>query len=601
MAKISSITYPDIVGQFAGLLGGVETRFGVEENAQIRIGAPRDLDLSGVDPTVNISEATAKTYDLFHLTDNVVIRIYAWYHDWQATQQDPVIHNVLQLRSYIVNTVTGNKTLTSDAHESGASHMVQGFLSGSQQGMSGAGRYFCCPKTLVDTYKLKLVLVTEYYTAGLNPDGFGIILLMPTTNSVFPATLQSWSHISRGYLGKSNNKYYFDAVPSGNVYYPFNGAAAEILWVDNLQFFENFVKGYDPTFKVEDILDVGEVDEPIQDLDPSEPGGGEGDYDEGSDPIDFPALPTGGALASGGCKAYLVTSTNLRAIFNKLWSTTSFDISTFQKLYDCPMDSIISLHALPITPHNITSNDIYIGNFNTEVRDRVVSNQYLTVDCGSIDVKEFWGSALDYNPYTKAELFLPFVGIKEVDIDDVMDKTVHIKYNIDVLTGDCIANVKCGASVLYKYAGNMKQNIPVSGKTSNLDLNGIQGVFSTIAGAAMGTAVGGPVGTAIGVGAGLSAAAGVVGSKVTTQRASGLTGNVGILDDYVPYIILHRPIQSLANKFKSYKGYPSNITAKLSTVSGYTEVEYVNLQGIPNATSEEMDEIKSLLQSGVII
>ena len=594
---IDSMVYPDIVAQFAGFLGGIEAKTG-EQEMNCRIGGVRDLDLSGIDPSVNNSEYNAKVYDLFSLSDTTVVKGYFWFTQYTVSGNS---YERLNARFKLYNRSTGQSKDTNGSYPSGSGYWIEGFCEQQIDGIT-SGEYFRCNSTLLQTYKAKMCLITEYYNGvWTHPNGYGIVILFPTANTKFPATFQTWSHIVRGAMGNSWYRSYVDPAPSGSIYYPWRGAGETVLWISDETHFENWVKKYDPEFKISDIRDVGEVDDPIQDLDPSEPGGGEGNYDEGSDPVDFPALPTGGALASGGCKAYLVTSTNLKAIFNKLWSTTSFDISTFQKLYDCPMDSIISLHALPVTPHNITSNDIYIGNFNTEIRDRVVSNQYLAVDCGSIDVKEFWGSALDYNPYTKAELFLPFVGIKEVDIDDVMDKTVHIKYNIDILTGDCIANVKCGASVLYKYAGNMKQNIPVSGKTSNLDLNGIQGVFSTIAGAAMGTAVGGPVGTAIGVGAGLSAAAGVVGSKVTTQRASGLTGNVGILDDYVPYIILHRPIQSLANKFKSYKGYPSNITAKLSTVTGYTEVEYVNLQGIPNATSEEMDEIKSLLQSGVII
>ena len=117
----------------------------------------------------------------------------------------------------------------------------------------------------------------------------------------------------------------------------------------------------------------------------------------------------------------------------------------------------------------------------------------------------------------------------------------------------------------------------------------------------MGSAVGGPMGAAILGGAGISAISSVTSSKITTQRSSALSGNPGILDDFVPYIILHRPVQSLAKDFRKFKGYPSNITATLSSVTGYTEVEYVNLQNIPNATSAEMDEIKNLLSKGVLL
>ena len=345
-----------------------------------------------------------------------------------------------------------------------------------------------------------------------------------------------------------------------------------------------------------------DADKPVQENDPSSPGGGGGGYDGYSDPIDFPILPTGGALGSGSCKAYCPTGLELKSLFEKLWNTAMFDISTFQKLVDNPIDCIISLHAIPVSPELTTrTSEVYIGNFNTEIGMDTIGSQYLTVDCGSVDVKEFWGSALDYNPYTKCSIFLPFVGIKDLNVDDVMKKNIRVKYNIDVISGECLAMVKCGTAVLYKFNGIMKQDIPVTGQSSEFPLKNLQATLSAVGSLAMGTAIGGPVGAATALAGGLSSASTIAGSKMLTNRSGSLTGNVGILDDYVPYLILHRPVQSLAENFNKYKGYPSNITAVLSTLSGYTEVEFIHLRNIPNATSAEISEIKSLLQAGVII
>ena len=104
-----------------------------------------------------------------------------------------------------------------------------------------------------------------------------------------------------------------------------------------------------------------------------------------------------------------------------------------------------------------------------------------------------------------------------------------------------------------------------------------------------------------GAGTAISSAANVATMKVPISRAGDLIGNWGIMDDYRPYLILHRPVQSLARDYNKFKGYPSNITAVLGTLSGYTEVEHINLQGIPNATGEEMVEIKRLLMGGVLL
>lgn len=385
-----------------------------------------------------------------------------------------------------------------------------------------------------------------------------------------------------------------DPVTTGNYFYAYSMTDLDTIA-------QKLSQGGDP-IGADELGETGNPDDPVQEGDPSQPGGGGGGYDGTSDPIDFPILPTGGALSCGAVHAYLVDYAKINAVFLKLWDTSIFDISTFQKLVDNPMDCIISLHAIPFTPTvSGTSPHIMIGNFNTEIGADTISQQYYIVDCGSLNLAEFWGSALDYGPYTKVEIFLPFVGIKQLNVDDVMNKNIRIKYNIDILTGDCLAMIKCGTAVLYKYTGNLKQGIPVTGQNSDVQLKGFQATLSEIGGAAMGHAVGGPIGGAIMISAGVSAASSVAGSKIQTQRAGTIVGSVGQLDDFRPYLIIHRPIQSLANKFKTFKGYPSNITRLLSSVHGYTEVEYINLGGIPNATDAEMNEIKNLLQNGVLL
>lgn len=351
-----------------------------------------------------------------------------------------------------------------------------------------------------------------------------------------------------------------------------------------------------------DPMGWGVPGEPNQEVDPSTTGGGGGNMDPSSDPIPFPELPVGGPLASGAIKAFLVDYTILTNLFGKLWDTNIFNILTqFQKLVDNPMDCIISLHCVPLAPRTVGNEDIIIGSFNTEVQAPVLANQYVTIDCGIYNLQEYWGSALDYNPYTKVSLYMPFIGIQELDVDDVMNNTVHIKYNIDLLTGDCLCNVMCGMSVLYKYSGNLKQDIPLSARTSDLLLKGIGGSAGAIAAGAMGGAVGGLTGAAIALGGGLSSAASVTSSKIHTSRSGSLSGSVGLLDDFRPFFILHRPVQSLAGEFKTQKGYPSNITAVLNTLTGYTEVEYIHLTGIDGATDTELQEIEQLLKSGVIL
>lgn len=589
-----NIAYPKVI-DFAGLTSGIEWWTGGSPNkATISIGTVKDIDLSEVDPDVNVDDATSYKLNVLNIND----KLYIEGHFYYSTSAD--VGKVLYANFNLKDRISG-RTKNMTGANTGRPY-VTGFLSGMYSGSYGRDIFYVSP-TMLSTYKAKLCLITEYPTPTF-ADGFGLILLLPTLSTKWPATIQSWAHVVNNYVGDSSNKYYWETIPEGggSIYYPFAGASGEVMWVNDFTYFVNFLKEYDSTITIDDIIDIRDEDDPVQDKDPSVPGGGGGGYDGTSDPIDFPNLPRGGALASGGCRAYRPTSQEIKSLLDTLWNTSIFDISTFQKLVDNPMDAIIGLHALPVTP---VSEDralhVFVGNFNTEIAMDRITNQYLTVDCGYVDLSEFWGSALDYSPYTKIAVYLPFVGIKDLTIDDVMPKNVRIKYNIDVLTGDCIAFVKCGTAVLYKFAGNMKQDIPLTGQRSDVQLRGLVSTMSIIGSAAMGSAVGGGVGGGMIIGATASGIGNVASSKIVTQRSGALGGNVGVLDEFVPYLIIHRPVQSLAKDFKTFKGYPSNITSRLGDLQGYTEVEYVNLGDIPNATSAEMDEIKNLLSKGVLI
>ena len=67
-----------------------------------------------------------------------------------------------------------------------------------------------------------------------------------------------------------------------------------------------------------------------------------------------------------------------------------------------------------------------------------------------------------------------------------------------------------------------------------------------------------------------------------------------------PYLIMHRPIQSLPDNFGRYKGYPSNITKRLGDLTGFTKVYEILTNNI-SAMDEEIEEIINLLKEGVIL
>lgn len=372
---------------------------------------------------------------------------------------------------------------------------------------------------------------------------------------------------------------------------------------DDLTQLQSLLNSIKPLDGVSIFGDPIDPEQPSQDENPSVPGGGGGEggeqipgggngYDPKSDEIEFPVLPTNGAVDCGAVKTFVVSKAILTSLFNRLWNTGIFDITTWQKLLEAPLDSLIGLQCVPITPAAPNTDTIYLGSFNTLVDAPVVTTQYYTIDCGECKINEFFGSALDYTN-TRVEIYLPFIGVRELETSDVMNMLLSVKYNYDIITGDLVANIKCGKSVLYKFPGNVKSTIPVSSRTNTQ----IEQMLRIIPSAAVVAGAGG-AGAAAAI---ASNAINIAMSKRIVQRSGDISGSAGLLDEFTPYIILHRPMLSLAASMRSAKGYRSNITATLSSLSGYTEVEYIHLTGIDGATDTELSEIEALLKKGVII
>lgn len=328
----------------------------------------------------------------------------------------------------------------------------------------------------------------------------------------------------------------------------------------------------------------------------STPGGQNGNFDDNSDNIDIPTLPITTASSCGMVKMYEMNLSQTQALAGYLWSGATEFYENLTKMFNDPMDSIVSLSLAPIKPNVSAQTTIEICKYAIDtVTGFPLTSQYVSLNCGTVKIEPYWGNALDYAPYTKASIYLPFIGTQELNIDDIMGRTVGVIYNIDLLSGACACMITCDGSVMYNFSGNVISQIPVSGKNA---LEMYKSVISAVTNTAL----------AVGTGAGGVALAGdvmsnglsVMGSKMTVQRGGTISATNGVLGVKFPYITILRANQSLPADFHSFKGYPSNISGKVSSFSGYTEVEYVHVTGI-NATENELEMIEQILKEGFII
>ena len=337
--------------------------------------------------------------------------------------------------------------------------------------------------------------------------------------------------------------------------------------------------------------------------DPADFGGGTGSHED-PDEIEkatIPPLPTLSAVDTGLVTLYTATEGQLQALGGYLWAN-AFDLETnFVKLFSNPMDCLIGLSIVPVTPSIAGAQNVKFGNITTPIGLQKLSSQYVEVDCGTINCKEYIGSFLDYSPYVNISIYLPYVGYRELSPDDVMNDTIHVVYHIDVLSGGCCAMIETGKKgLLYSFNGSCIANVPITAiNYSGAIQNAVSAVGAGLTMAA-GIATGAAPLTAMGATSMLGNAANTaVNSKPTIQRSGSMGGAAGLMSLQHPLLIITRPRQSVPANLNKFVGLTTNVTMNLATVKGYTVVEHVHLAGIP-AMQEEKEELARLLREGVI-
>lgn len=419
-------------------------------------------------------------------------------------------------------------------------------------------------------------------------------------------------------LNNSSYTAYSSGNNSGLMIHPYNlqesGNLHDLLYGD-LNHTDNVSYTAQAGYALINGEEIIEPTDPYSGAGDSDTGGGGGTFDGSSDPVPVPALPSVGATNTGFISLFVPTQAQLKQVADYLWSPL-FDISTFLKVFENPMDCILGLSVVPVTIPASGSAQITVGNIELSgISLPLASQQYVEVDCGSIAFTDkFFGSYLDHDPYTKMALFVPYSGVHSIKADDVMGKTVNLKYHIDILTGSLVAFLSCGDSVLYEFNGACASNIPVNSMNyaSTIE-NAIRiavNIGTTVATAGASAPLSGAnaatreaartFGTAVNMTG--STAEGILSLKPNIDRAGSLGGTAGLMGNQTPYFIITRPRLCKPANQNTFKGYPSFIQVTISDLigEGYTEFDTVVLAGL-YLTDGEKEELKQILESGVYL
>ena len=319
----------------------------------------------------------------------------------------------------------------------------------------------------------------------------------------------------------------------------------------------------------------------------------EGDGGKGSGTTPTVTTPTGSASAL--YKIYNPTDAAVNSLGAWLWSSNFID--QILKMFNSPVDAIISLHKIYGTPHTSGSQNIKVGYLDSGVPAPVVDQQYITIDCGSVNMYEYFGNVFDYHPYTEISLYLPFIGIQQLDVADVMRGVIKIVYHIDVITGAVLAEVKVtrdngAGGVIYQFTGSCAEHYPVSAGSYMGIVTGAAGIAAGVAGTIMSGGALAPM--LLGAGASLG------GMHANIQKSGGFSANAGAMGIKKPYLIISRPQSAMAQNYESLSGKGANTYVTIGACKGRIRVKYVNLS-IEGATREDLDQIEAALKEGVIL
>ena len=358
------------------------------------------------------------------------------------------------------------------------------------------------------------------------------------------------------------------------------------------------------------------VDSNIPDPDASFDPPGEEPVPEGETPLPvIPTIPVPFSSQNDGLiSVYHPTDTQLKNFASWLWVT--YADPSIEKLWNNPFDGVISLMEIYCTPTDIGAKNIRSGFLDSGISAQTIS-RYTEIDCGTVSIPEFYGNYLDYSPYSKCHVYLPFIGMVELNVDDIVGHAVNISYKIDEYNGACIAQITVAkttmvgaqevdySNVMYQFSGNCAVELPLAGGTQSAIRAGLiqaaaYGLSSVIGGVVSG--VGGNIGgmvSQMAYGA-ANAVSSVVSAKSSVQHSGSFGSSFGALGFKTPYIVVTRPKQIDVVNYNQLYGFPAHAAVTIGSCNGYLRVREVNVKSA-TASDEEKALIESLLKEGVYV
>lgn len=339
-------------------------------------------------------------------------------------------------------------------------------------------------------------------------------------------------------------------------------------------------------------------------------GDAEGKLDEQPGLPGKPDIPT--PVSTGFMKLYAPTESEVQDLCIEL--TDDSILETLKKYFgNNPLDFIVGLQVVPGDYTKDTSKyKIKYGSYASDVSMYPITDEFTTLDYGELDLKEIYGSWEDYNPHTKMSIYLPYIGIKEIDPDKINGTTLKLKYHIDAITGSILAVLTSVRNdgemtgkeiVVGQWPGQATYTIPLTNTQHDASVNAVLGIVGATAGIGLAVATGGASAlvTAGAVGSvGNALLSGAKSQKTDISMQGSVGGSLSFFTGTDAYIQIEFPKEGRPDDYNHIIGMPSNITTTLAEqpLNSYIEFVNVDVSGI-DAPTDEKNAIINLLKGGV--
>lgn len=343
---------------------------------------------------------------------------------------------------------------------------------------------------------------------------------------------------------------------------------------------------------------------------------------------------------TGLFRAYSMTLTEIQRLGRELWSASILD--TISKYFENPADLIMGILEYPFAIQGGVSEQIVFNwlpsDISTfDVTGSRLSGEYVTLNFGTVEIPRVSGTYYDFQPFTTAEVYLPYIGFVPIKYSEVVGGTLSLIYNVSLTSGAGVAilsSSKLGVTGTFNCI--IGRQLPVTTRDFSSTYVSIAKAGLAAAAGLVGAGMAGAaniasaafvldptnfyrpnalstintLGTMANVGGqmashgsrsfGQSAINSVSNANGHITRSGSFDSASGRCSNQNAFVIVSAPHQNLPAAYGKTLGYPCNIGGLLGQFSGYTEVRSINVVAI-GASSAELSEIENILKGGIII